>query len=111
MGALPSQQRSVRRATVLSVLQKRLAYEGNPQPSPPSTMTAFAPFKAVSIAPALWAERMNVGKDDALPVTDSGSGETVLVIDDEPSIRMLMVEILEEAGYLVIEAADGPLKF
>jgi len=53
----------------------------------------------------------DVGKDDALPVTDSGSGETDLVIDDEPSIRMLMVEILEEAGYLVIEAADGPLKF
>jgi PleD family two-component response regulator len=77
----------------------------------PSAMTAIAPFKAVSISPALWAERMNVGKDDALPVTDSGSGETVLVIDDEPSIRMLMVEILEEAGYLVIEAADGPLKF
>jgi CheY-like chemotaxis protein len=38
----------------------------------------------------------------------SGSGETVLVVDDEPSIRMLVVEVLEELGYLAIEARDGP---
>jgi hypothetical protein len=30
----------------------------------------------------------DVGKDGALPVTESGSSETVLVIDDEPLIRM-----------------------
>jgi PAS domain S-box-containing protein len=35
-------------------------------------------------------------------------GETVLVIDDEPSIRMLVTEVLEELGYTAIEAADGP---
>ena len=38
---------------------------------------------------------------------DPGRGETVLVIDDEPTVRMLMVEVLEEAGYIVIEAGDG----
>jgi PAS domain S-box-containing protein len=32
---------------------------------------------------------------------------TVLVVDDEPTIRMLVIEILEELGYTVIEAADG----
>ena len=37
-----------------------------------------------------------------------GHGETVLVIDDEPTVRMLIVEVLEEAGYVAIEAADGP---
>ena len=34
-------------------------------------------------------------------------GETVLVVDDEPTVRMLIVEVLEELGYGAIEAADG----
>jgi PAS domain S-box-containing protein len=38
----------------------------------------------------------------------AGDGEVVLVIDDEPTIRMLVAEILAESGYAVIEAADGP---
>lgn len=33
---------------------------------------------------------------------------TVMVIEDERIIRMLMVETLEDAGYIVIEAGDGP---
>jgi len=33
--------------------------------------------------------------------------ETVLVIDDEPSVRMIAVEVLEDMGYGVFEAADG----
>jgi PAS domain S-box-containing protein len=33
---------------------------------------------------------------------------TIVVIDDEPSIRMLAVDILEDLGYTVLEAADGP---
>ncbi|CAN5413214.1 hypothetical protein BH10PSE3_BH10PSE3_20330 [soil metagenome] len=37
-----------------------------------------------------------------------GHGETVLVIDDEEPIRMLITDVLEEAGYRVIAAADGP---
>lgn len=40
-------------------------------------------------------------------VAESGRGETVLVIDDEPTVRMLMVEELKDAGYVVIEASDG----
>ncbi len=34
-------------------------------------------------------------------------GETVLVVDDEPTVRMLVIEVLEELGYAAIEAADG----
>ena len=34
--------------------------------------------------------------------------KTVLVIDDEPTVRMLMCEALEDQGYSVTEAADGP---
>ena len=35
------------------------------------------------------------------------AGETVLVVDDEPTVRMLIAEVLEELGYAAIEAADG----
>ncbi|GAC1038831.1 hypothetical protein thsps117_35890 [Pseudomonas sp. No.117] len=35
------------------------------------------------------------------------TGETVLVVDDEPTVRMLVTEVLEELGYVVIEAADS----
>lgn len=34
-------------------------------------------------------------------------GETVLIVDDEPGIRMLVGEALEEMGCTAIEAADG----
>ncbi len=37
-----------------------------------------------------------------------GAGEVVLVIDDEPTIRMLICDVLEAFGYLGIEASDGP---
>jgi PAS domain S-box-containing protein len=36
------------------------------------------------------------------------SAQTVLVVDDEPSIRMLVKEVLEDLGYSTIEASDGP---
>lgn len=38
----------------------------------------------------------------------SESGKTVLVIDDEPTVRMLMVDALTDAGYSCLQAADGP---
>ena len=41
-------------------------------------------------------------------IMPAGDGEVVLVIDDEPTIRMLVAEILAESGYSVIEAPDGP---
>jgi CheY-like chemotaxis protein len=42
------------------------------------------------------------------PSTPPAAGEVVLVIDDEPTIRMLVAEVLADAGYAVIEAPDGP---
>jgi PAS domain S-box-containing protein len=49
-------------------------------------------------------------RDDAAAVAaaESGAGETVLVIDDEPTVRMLVAEVLEENGYAALLAADGP---
>jgi PAS domain S-box-containing protein len=37
----------------------------------------------------------------------SDKGEAVLVVDDEPAVRMLVTEILGELGYAAIEAGDG----
>ena len=37
----------------------------------------------------------------------SEQGKTVLVVDDEPTIRMLLTEILEEMGYTALEAEDS----
>ncbi len=34
-------------------------------------------------------------------------GETVLIVDDEPTIRMLVTDILDDLGYTAIEAADS----
>lgn len=38
----------------------------------------------------------------------AGGGETVLVVDDEPTVRMLLFECLQEFGYQVVEAETGP---
>ncbi len=36
------------------------------------------------------------------------TGQSILVVDDEPTVRMLVTEVLDERGYAVIEAKDGP---
>ena len=41
----------------------------------------------------------------ALPRSEQG--ETVLVVDDEPTVRMLVTDILEDLGYTAIEAGDS----
>ena len=52
-----------------------------------------------------------VDSAEALPdmsgAPQAGHGETVLVVDDEPTVRMLVVDVLEELGYAAIEAGDG----
>jgi len=55
--------------------------------------------------------RGDVDVDDLLsphPIEAQGEpGETVLVIDDEPTVRMLVTEVLSEMGYSAIEAGDA----
>jgi len=41
------------------------------------------------------------------PKTMEGSGETVLVVEDEDQIRKLARRVLEQLGYSVLEAEDG----
>jgi PAS domain S-box-containing protein len=38
-----------------------------------------------------------------------GTGETVLLVEDEPSVRMLIAEVLRELGYALIEASDAEM--
>jgi PAS domain S-box-containing protein len=38
----------------------------------------------------------------------AGQGETVLVVDDEPTVRALVAEALGDLGYAALEAGDGP---
>ncbi|MCP1117790.1 PAS domain S-box protein [Robbsia andropogonis] len=41
------------------------------------------------------------------PIETAEAGETVLIVDDEPSVRMLITDVLDDLGYTVIEAADS----
>lgn len=55
------------------------------------------------------------GEDDAaedaqhaLAAPPARHGEVVLVVEDEPVVRGLILEALDELGYAAIEASDGP---
>ena len=48
----------------------------------------------------------NVDNSRQATVT-GGAGETVLVVEDDPSIRLLITEVLDELGYASFQAADG----
>ncbi len=66
-----------------------------------TTMTLFLPrHYGDADAPA--------DEDSAIGFAPTEQGLTVLVVDDEPTIRMLITEVLSELGYVAIEAADGP---
>jgi PAS domain S-box-containing protein len=43
-------------------------------------------------------------RGDVLPAQ---AGETILIVDDEPTVRMLLTDVLGELGYSLIEAADS----
>ena len=60
-----------------------------------------SPYEHAVVAP---------GPSPALKTRRSGTPAppTVLVVEDEPVIRDLIVEVLEDLGYRALEAADGP---
>jgi PAS domain S-box-containing protein len=64
-----------------------------------TTMCLYLPRFVGSLADA---------EPDLTAQVDAGHGETVLVIDDEDAVRMLVMDVLELAGYHVLEAIDGP---
>jgi PAS domain S-box-containing protein len=45
---------------------------------------------------------------DAAATEHAATGETVLVVEDEPVVRGVILEMLAEQGYRALEAVDGP---
>jgi CheY-like chemotaxis protein len=45
---------------------------------------------------------------DLTELPHAENGETVLIVDDEPAVRMLVTEVLGDLDYRAIEAQDGP---
>ena len=45
--------------------------------------------------------------DEARVLDRAERGETVLLVDDEPAIRMLIGDVLQDLGYTAVEAIDG----
>lgn len=64
--------------------------------------TSFSLYFPIADKP----ERM---RDEETPGEKRGHGETILVVDDEPFILDATQDILEDAGYRVITAANGRL--
>jgi PAS domain S-box-containing protein len=53
------------------------------------------------------AERIEEQPNAPEAIGTTQTGETVLVVEDEAAVRMLVVEVLQELGYQVLEAVDG----
>ena len=46
--------------------------------------------------------------EQAVPADHEARGQTVLVVEDEPLVRLLIIDVLQELGYRALEASDGP---
>jgi PAS domain S-box-containing protein len=57
--------------------------------------------------PRYWGEAQEGEASAEQSPVPRGEGETVLVIDDEPTVRMLVTEVLADLGYAALEAEDG----
>lgn len=44
---------------------------------------------------------------DSTEIPFAHTGETVMVVDDEPTVRMLVADVLEDLGYTALEASDS----
>ena len=69
-------------------------------PGSGTTVTLFLPRNGGAVAD-------DAATSGAPDLQRAEPGETVLVVDDEPSIRMLVTDVLAELGYAALEAGDG----
>ena len=53
------------------------------------------------------AERASTESSEEAVTAPQGEGQSVLVVEDDPSVRLLIRDVLEEVGYSAIEASDG----
>jgi PAS domain S-box-containing protein len=49
----------------------------------------------------------NTADIDSARAARAQAGKTVLIIDDEPTVRMLVIDVLEDLGFTVLEAGDA----
>lgn len=54
-----------------------------------------------------WRDRQPTLTAELDPVSDQMSGSTLLLVEDEDALRELVVMMLEEQGYVVLDAASG----
>ena len=54
------------------------------------------------------AAREAVPAPPPAPAPERGTGQTILLVEDEPTLRGMAAEMLEALGYRVVAAADGP---
>lgn len=65
-----------------------------------TTVMIYLPRYAGEVARAVDASTSN-------PLQAMGAEKTILIVDDEPTVRVLINEVLGELGFSVIEAADS----
>lgn len=86
-------------AMVYGIIKQQNGYiEVSSEPGRGTTIRIYLPLLG---APA---EASAAGRDDAVPLRGS---ETVLLAEDDATVRNLMKTVLEDFGYRVIEAVDG----
>jgi twitching motility two-component system response regulator PilG len=73
-------------------------------PAPRPVVADFAPRPPAIAATAAPTLGGNGSADASAP---AGSGRTVMIVDDSPTVRKILAMTLERAGYGVLSAADG----
>jgi PAS domain S-box-containing protein len=66
-----------------------------------TTVRLYLPFAEKTLAPAA-----DIAEPPAF-AESRAAGARVLVVDDEPAVRMLAAEVLEDEGHAVLQAGDG----
>jgi signal transduction histidine kinase/ActR/RegA family two-component response regulator/HAMP domain-containing protein len=88
-------------ATVYGIVKQHEGWvEANSEPGKGSTFDVF--FPATDEVPAAAKKEKTL----TAPVVTGGT-ETVLIVEDEPVLRDMARDILEECGYKIIEASSG----
>jgi PAS domain S-box-containing protein len=54
------------------------------------------------------AEEVSEGPGEVTEAIGAATGEVVVVVEDETAVRDLVTDVLQELGYRIVEAVDGP---